>query len=63
MKDFAEVVHTMGYHDGTLQIEYDDISMETKPILIPFGETFGTLRFDERTFLKYFIGCYNILRL
>ena len=52
IKDFSEVVYTMGDHDGTLQIEYDDISMKTKPILKRFGGSFGTLRFDEKSFFQ-----------
>ena len=32
VKDFSEVVYTMGDHEGTVQIENDDISMKTKPI-------------------------------
>ena len=64
-KDIAEVVHTMGDHEGTLQIEYDDISMKTKLILTRFGGTFGTLRFDERYFLILYwilhhIGIVNL---
>ena len=40
----------MGDHEGTLQIEYDDDTMKTKLVLTRFGSTFGTLRFDERSF-------------
>ena len=56
IKDISEVVYTMGDHEGTLQIEYDDIRMKTKPILTRFGGTFGTLRFDERSFFNTFLG-------
>ena len=42
----------MGDHDGTLQIEYDDINMKTKHIFTRFGGNFGTLRFDEKSFLN-----------
>ena len=31
-KDFSELVHIMGYHEGTLQSRYDDTSMKTKLI-------------------------------
>ena len=41
----------MGDHEGTLENEDNDLSMKTKPILTSFGKTFGTLRFDEKTFL------------
>ena len=40
----------MGDHEGTLQIEYDDDTMKTKLILTRFGLTFGTLRFNEKSF-------------
>ena len=40
----------MGDHEGTLKTEYDDISMKTKLTLTPFGGTFGTLPFYERSF-------------
>ena len=46
----------MGDHDGTPQIEYDDISMKTQLILIRFGGTFGTLRFDEKSVFKTSLG-------
>ena len=54
----------MGEHEGTVQIEYDDVNMKTKFILTPFGGTFGTLRFDQKLFLKKnIIGFYSILGL
>ena len=37
---------TMGDCAGTLQIEYDDISVKTKLFLTRFGSTFGTLKLD-----------------
>ena len=37
IKDISETVWTMGDHRGTLQFEYNDIGMETKPILTRFG--------------------------
>ena len=63
IKDILEVVYTMGDHEGTLQIGYDHIAMKTKPNLTRFGRNFGTLRFDERSFLKYFFGFCTILGL
>ena len=32
IEDFSEVVYTMGDHEGTLQIEYNDMSMKAKLI-------------------------------
>ena len=49
-KSISEVVYTMSDHEVTLQIEYDDISMKTKPLLKHFGGTFGTLSYDENPF-------------
>ena len=39
-KDSSEAVYAMGVHEGTLQIEYDDISMKTKLIFNPFWVNF-----------------------
>ena len=51
INNFSETVYTMGEHQGTLQIECYDICMKTKLVLTHFGGTFGTLRFDERSFI------------
>ena len=53
---FSEAGYTMGDHKGTLKIEFDDIIMETKLILTRFGGTFGTLRFDEKSFFGTLLG-------
>ena len=50
-KDISEAVYSKGDKEGTLQIQNDDISMKTKPIVTRFGSTFGTLRFDEKSFV------------
>ena len=55
IKIFSEVVYTMGEHEGTLQIEYDEISKK-KAYFNPFGWNFGTLRFDEKSFIKNLMG-------
>ena len=49
--DISEAVHLLGDHEGTIKLEYDGNTMKTKLILTRFGSTFGTLRFDERSFL------------
>ena len=36
IKNISEIVYTMGHHEGTLQIEYDDVSMKTKIFLTRF---------------------------
>ena len=49
MKDIPWAVLSMGDHEGSLQIEYDDLSMKPKLIWTHFGSTFGTLRFAEKS--------------
>ena len=56
IKDIGEAVYTMGDHQGTLQVEYDDITRKTKLILTRFGSTFGTLRFNEKSFFNTLLG-------
>ena len=42
IEDLKKVVYPLGNHEGTLQIEYDDLDKKTKPILTRFGDTFGS---------------------
>ena len=63
IKGIAKVVYTMGDHEGTLRIEYDDINMKTKPILTRFGLTFGSLRFNDKSCFSYFIEIHTLLGL
>ena len=42
-------------HQGTLQSEYDDLSMK-KFTLTCFGSTFVMLRFDEKSFFSTLLG-------
>ena len=63
IKDISEVVFTMGVHEKNLQIEYDGIRMKTKPFLTRFGGIFGTLRFDEKTFMNQILKIYSFLGL
>ena len=44
IKDFSEAVYTKGDNEGTLQTEYDDITMNTKR---SFGLTLATLTFKK----------------
>ena len=46
----------MGGHERTLQIENDDVSMNIKLILNRIGGKFGTLRFNEQSFLNTSLG-------
>ena len=51
IKDISKSVYTMSDYEGTLQIEYDDDTMKTKLFKTRFGIFFGTLRFDQHSFL------------
>ena len=46
----------MGDHEGSLQVEYDVVTMKTKLVLTRFVSTFGTLGFDEKSFFKTLLG-------
>ena len=59
IKDIAEAVYTVGDYERTLKIEYDDITMKRKLILARFVGTFGTLRFDGKSF---FVTIMNFLQ-
>ena len=54
IEDLYEAVYPLGDHEGNLQNEYDDLNTETKLNLTRFGSIFGTLRFDEKSFLFIF---------
>ena len=56
IKDISEAVHLLGDHEGTLRIDYKDNTMKTKLIVARFGSTFGTLRFDEKSFFNTLLG-------
>ena len=42
IKDFSEVVYAMGNPEGTLKLEYVDLSMKAKLTSTRFGLTLGT---------------------
>ena len=56
IEDLSEAVYPIGDHEGTLRIEYDDISIKTKLVLIRFGGTFRTLILDEKSFSNKLLG-------
>ena len=60
IEDLQEVVYLLRDLEGTLQIEYDELNEKTKLILTPFGSTFGTLRFVDKSFC-YFFKFYTIM--
>ena len=56
IEDIQKTVHPLGDHEGTLQIEYDDLNKKVKLILTSFDGNFGTLRFDEKSFFHTILG-------
>ena len=56
IEDIQKAVYPPGDHEGTLQIEYDDSNKKVKLILTRFDGTFGTLRFDNKSFLRSLLG-------
>ena len=56
IEDIQKAVYSLGDHEGTLQIEYDDLNKKVKLILTRSGEAFGTLRFDKKSFFHTILG-------
>ena len=56
IEDLQKSVYPLGDHEGTLQIEYDDLNKKVKLILTRFGSTIGTFRFDEKSFFHTILG-------
>ena len=56
IEDIQKAVYPLGDHEGTLQIEYDDLDKKVKLILTRFADTFGTLRFDKKSFFHTLLG-------
>ena len=56
IEDLKKAVYPLGDHEGTLQIEYDDLNKKVKLVLTRFGDTFGTLRFDKKSFFHTLLG-------
>ena len=56
IEDLKKAVYPLGDHEGTFQIEYDDLDEKVKLILIQFGGNFGTLRFDAKSFFHTLLG-------
>ena len=50
IEDLQRAVYPLGDHEGTLQIEYDDLNKKTNLILTRSASTFGTLRFGKNPF-------------
>ena len=56
IEDLEKAVYPLGVHEGTLQIEYDDLNKKVKLLLTRFGITFGTVRFDDKSFFHTLLG-------
>ena len=56
IEDLQKGVYKFVDHEGTLQIEYDDLNKKVKLILTRFGSTFGFLRFDKKSFFHTILG-------
>ena len=56
IEDIQKAVYFLGDHENTLQIEYDELNKRVKHILTRFGDTFGTLRFDKKSFFHTIFG-------
>ena len=56
IEDLKKAVYPLGDHEGTLQIEYDNLNKKVRLILTRFGSTFGTLRFDKKSFFHTKFG-------
>ena len=56
IEDLKKAVYPLGDHEGTLQIECDDLNKKVRLILTRFGSTFGTLRFDKKSFFHTIFG-------
>ena len=54
IKGISNAVYTVGDHEETLKIGYDDITKKTKLILTRFGVTVDTLRYNGKYFLVVF---------
>ena len=57
-KDISEAIDSKKDHEGTLQIENDDISTKTKLFLSRFDGSFGSFGFDKM-FLFNILGGFT----
>ena len=51
-----KILFILGDHEGTSQIENDDLNKKTKLVLTGFGSTLATLRVDEKSFFHTILG-------
>ena len=56
IEDIHQAVYSLDDHKGKLQIEYDEINKKVKLILTSSANSFGTLRFDDKSFFHTLLG-------
>ena len=56
IEDLQKAVYPLRDHEGTLQIEYHDLKKKVKLVLKLVGSTFGTFRFDAKSFFHTILG-------
>ena len=56
IEDIHQAVYSLDGHKGNIQIEYDEINKKVKLILSSSANSFGTLRFDNKSFFHTFLG-------
>ena len=54
IEDIHQAVYSLDDHKGNIQIEYDEINKKVKLILS--SNSFGTLRFDDKSFFHTLLG-------
>ena len=54
IEDIQKAVYPCGKHEGTLQVDY--LNKKVKLILTSFNNSFGTLRFDDKSFFHTLLG-------
>ena len=56
IEDIHQAVYSLDDHKGNLQIEYDEINKEVKLIVTSYANSFGVLRFDDKSFFHTLLG-------
>ena len=56
IKDIHQAVYSLDDHKGNLQIDYDEINKKVRLIFSSFPNSFGTLRFDNKSFFHTLLG-------
>ena len=56
IEDIHQAVYSLDDHKGNIQIEYDEINKKVKLILTSSANSFGTLRFDDKSFFHTLLG-------